>query len=255
MLTNSNYFSPENQQQYMSVSQWKSFDKCQAAALAQIEGKWRQDSSAALLIGSYIDTYFEGTLELFKADHSELFKRNGELKADFAHAEDIIKRIEQDKLFMHYMSGKKQVVMTGEIDGVPIKIKVDSYHDDKIVDLKIMRDFEPIYVPGEGRLPWALAWGYDLQGAVYQEIVRQNTGKKLPFFLAAATKETEPDIAVIEIAQPLLDSAMQRFRESLPLYDGVKSGIFVPTRCECCAYCRSTKKLTSAIVLDEFSII
>ena len=75
--------------------------------------------------------------------------------------------------------------MTGEISGVPFKIKMDSYHPDKIVDLKYMASlrspnmFEPM----------VKYWGYDIQGAIYQEIVRQNTGKRLPFFLNIATKE------------------------------------------------------------------
>ena len=44
------------------------------------------------------------------------------------------------------------------------------------------------------------AWGYDIQGAIYQEVVRQNTGILLPFGLAVATKEKpEPDIALIEL--------------------------------------------------------
>ena len=70
--------------------------------------------------------------------------------------------------------------MTGDIFGVPFKIKIDSYLPDKIVDLKIMRDFEPIYVEGKGRVSFIEAWGYDIQAGVYQEIVRQNTGKQLP---------------------------------------------------------------------------
>ncbi len=34
MLTNENYFSPENQMKYMGVSQFKAFEKCPASALA-----------------------------------------------------------------------------------------------------------------------------------------------------------------------------------------------------------------------------
>ena len=42
---------------------------------------------------------------------------------------------------MEYMSGEKQVIMTGEIEGVPVKIKIDSYHPNKmIVDLKVMSE-------------------------------------------------------------------------------------------------------------------
>ena len=40
----------------------------------------------------------------------------------------IINRVEQDALFMEYMSGEKQVIMTGTVAGVEVKIKVDSLH-------------------------------------------------------------------------------------------------------------------------------
>ena len=39
-LTASNYFSPENQRKYMGVSQFKSFEKCQAAAMAEINEEY-----------------------------------------------------------------------------------------------------------------------------------------------------------------------------------------------------------------------
>ena len=188
-LTNENYFSLENQMKYMGVSQFKSFQKCEAMGLAEVTGNYEREKTSALLVGSYVDSHFEGTLDIFKAQNPEIFKRDGTLKSEYIQAESIINRIEQDKLFMDFMSGEKQVIMTGTIEGVPIKIKIDSLHPDTIVDLKIMRDFEPIYKAEQGRLPWFEAWRYDLQGAVYQEVIRQNTGKILPFYLAAATKE------------------------------------------------------------------
>ena len=194
---------------------------------------------------------FEGTLDIFKEQHPELFKRDGTLKSEYIQADQIINRIEQDQLFMEYMSGEKQVIMTGEIQGVPVKIKIDSYLPDKIVDLKIMRDFEPVYKPEQGRLPWFEGWRYDLQGAVYQEIVRQNTGKTLPFFLAAATKEKVTDITIIQIEQDLLDFELEHVKGQIQLFDAIKQGIIQPDRCEHCDYCKSTKVLTNIIKSGE----
>ena len=89
---------------------------------------------------------------------------------------------------------------------------------DKIVDLKIMKDFEPVYVQEKGRLNWIEAWEYDLQGAVYQEIVRQNTGKVLPFFIAAGTNESDgPDKEIIEIPQSYLDVELEHFRKNVQI--------------------------------------
>lgn len=254
MLTNENYFNHENQMKYMGVSQFKAFEKCPASAYAEVLGKYEREKTTALLVGSYVDAHFEGTLDVLKSQNPQLFKRDGGLKSDYVKAEEIIRRVERDELFMKFMSGEKQVIMTGEIEGVPIKIKIDSYHpDEMIVDLKVMRDFESVYKPEQGRLSWIEAWGYDLQGAVYQEIVRQNTGKRLPFFLAAVTKEKEPDLAVIEIPQELLDIELEHFKSKVQFFDGIKQGIFEPERCEHCDYCKSTKVLTAPITLEELN--
>lgn len=254
MLTNENYFSFENQMKYMSVSQFKGFSKCPAAAMAELTGKYERERSTALLVGSYVDAHFEGTLDIFKAKNPALFKRDGTLKADYVKAEQVINRVEQDPLFMEYMSGEKQVVMTGEIEDVPVKIKIDSYHKDRmIVDLKCMRDFKPIYKPEQGRLSWVEAWEYDLQGAVYQEIVRQNTGHILPFYLAAVTKETEPDLAIIEVGQEYLDVQLERFRRDIRRYDAMRQGVIEPERCEHCDYCKATKVLKKPISMEDLN--
>lgn len=244
MLSNENYFSLENQQKYMSVSQFKMFEKCPAMALAYIKGDYMPDKTVSLLVGSYVDAYFEGALDRFREENPQIYKRDGTLKSEYIKADQIIARIEQDPLFVSFLSGEKQVIMTGTISDIPVKIKVDSLHSDKIVDLKIMADFEPKYKPEQGKLHWAEYWGYDLQGAVYQEIVRQNTGNKLPFFLAAATKEKVTDIDIVQIPQSYLDVMLEHFEDYVTGYDAIKMGLIEPERCEKCDYCKATKVLT-----------
>ncbi|MBQ8528855.1 MAG: PD-(D/E)XK nuclease-like domain-containing protein [Clostridia bacterium] len=254
-LTARNYFSRKAAKEYMSVSQFKSFTRCQACAMAEIQGKYEREDTKALLVGSYVDAHFEGTLEKFKQLYPEIFKRDGTLKAEYIQAEAIIKRIERDKLFTQYMSGTKQVIMTGEICGVPVKIKVDSLHPDKIVDLKIVRDFENLYDAEKGSLPWFEFWEYDLQGAVYQEIVRQNTGKTLPFYLAAATKEKTTDIEIVHLNPKSLDFAFDRFKANVELYDAIKKGIIPPERCNKCEWCKETKVLTEPRDSEEYYLL
>lgn len=254
-LTQRNYFSKKANMHYMSVSQFKAFDKCQASALAEINGEYQREQSTALLVGSYVDAYFEGSLDKFKAEYPEIFKRDGTLKAEYVQAEAIIERVKKDKLFSEYMSGKKQVIMTGEIQGVPVKIKIDSLHPDKIVDLKIMRDFENIYDHEKGSLPYFEAWGYDLQAAVYREIVRQNTGKVLPFYLAAATKEKTPDIDIVHLNPTYLNYAIEHFKANVELFDAIKKGVIEPERCEKCEYCKKTKVLTVPRDSEEFYLM
>lgn len=246
-LTKDNYYSAEANMEYMSVSQFKAFEVCEAAALAELKGEYVRPKTKALLVGSYVDAYFEGSLDKFRDENPEIFKRDGSLKSEFAQAEEIIKRIERDRLFMELMGGEKQVIKVGEIGGIKIKIKIDSLLPDRIVDLKIMKDFSPIWKKGE-RVPWFAAWGYDLQGAVYQEI--EGTGK--PFILAAASKEAVTDIHAVEIPQEYLNERMGYFKGMVGYYDDIKKGFIKPRRCEHCDYCKLTKKLS---IIDARDLI
>ena len=113
MLTNENYFSQESSQKYLSVSQYKNFIGtmgrlgCEAQAMALLNGDWQMDDkSTALLVGSYVDASFEGSLDVFRAKNPEIFKKDGKPKADYIKADEIINRIERDPLFMQFMSGE-----------------------------------------------------------------------------------------------------------------------------------------------------
>lgn len=148
------------------------------------------------------------------------------LQAEYVKADEIIARIERDEYFMKYMSGQKQVIMTGELFGAKWKIKIDSYIPDvAIVDLKVMSSITELkWVKDLGYLDFVRYWGYDIQGAVYQEIVRQNTGKKLPFYIAGATKEKEPDIRIIHVTDNYLQEALSVVEANTPRILSLKSG-------------------------------
>ena len=222
---------------------------CEAKTMAKINGEWEEEPSTALLVGSYVDSAVSGTLDIFKAKHPEILKKDGSLKAEYVKADYILNRIQRDELFMKYISGDHQTIMTGEIANVPIKIKIDSYFPDKaIVDLKCVKDFEPVWNnETKTRENFIDYWKYTLQGALYQEIVRQNTGKRLPFYIAAVTKENEPDIVVAGIPDEVLDIELEKIKEILPKIKMIKDGILEPSRCEKCNYCKFTKTLTKVI--------
>lgn len=248
-LCEENYFDMANEKKYCGSSQIKSFMDCEARTMAKINGEWEEEPSTALLVGSYVDSAVSGTLDIFKAKHPEILKKDGSLKAEYVKADYILNRIERDELFMKYISGDHQTIMTGEIANVPIKIKIDSYFPDKaIVDLKCVKDFEPVW-NNETKLKENFIdyWKYTLQGALYQEIVRQNTGKRLPFYIAAVTKENEPDIVVAGIPDEVLDIELEKIKEILPKIKMIKDGILEPSRCEKCDYCKWTKTLTKVI--------
>lgn len=250
-ITNENYYSVEANKEYFSVSQFKTFLDCEARAMAEINGQFEQEKTTSLLVGSYVDAHFSGTLDFFKAKNPEIFLKNGvDLKSDYKQANEIIERIERDNLFSQVLSGENQVPLTGEIEGIPFKILIDSYIEGKaIVDLKVVRDFEPVWKGGK-KLDFVAAWGYDLQGAVYQAI----EGNGLPFYLACATKEKVTDIKLIQISQERLDYGLWIIKDNIKRFDAIKKGLEQPHRCEQCDYCKLTKVLKEAEVWELNSI-
>ena len=159
-LTQDNYYSQEMNREFMSVSQYKDFVGsygrlgCEFCAMEKLSGNWLEEKNTAMMVGSYVDACFEGSLDRFKSDNPEIFKRDGSLKAEYMKAEEIIARIERDDYFMKFMSGEKQVIMTGEFAGAKWKIKMDSYLPDMaIVDLKIVESItKPKWVRDIGYL-------------------------------------------------------------------------------------------------------
>lgn len=238
ILTQDSYYSPEANQSYMSVSQFKSFRKCEAAAMAELQGEWKRPKTTALLVGSYVDSWFEGTLDEFKEQNPEIFTKTGKLKTDFIQAEAIIARVQRDPTFMRYMSGKKQEIRTAEMFGTLWKIKIDSYHPDKIVDLKVMRSMERIM--GKS---FVEHWGYDLQMAVYAAV----EGRDLATYLAVVTKQDPPDIEVISIPRWRRVELLEDVEKRMPRILAVKSGAVPAQRCGVCEYCRSTKVIEEPI--------
>ena len=275
-LTSRNYYNKEANVSYMSVSQFKQFKNCEAMALAEIKGEYERPKSKALLLGSFVDEMLTGTKKtqgkFILENRSELFQKSSKLTkfsdeelaalitdrsfdvfgadnkpfAEIVQALETIKRIKKQPLMMNHFKSKHQTIMTGEIAGVPFKIKMDNYKPGEfIADGKYMASlrspnmFEPM----------VKYWGYDIQGAVYQEIVRQNTGKRLPFYLDIATKETPTHLAVAEVNQYDLDEALEIVKAYAPRYQAIKNGEIEPERCGeyGCNYCTETNIITEPI--------
>lgn len=238
MLTNENYFSKENQIEYFGTSQLKDFLDCESRAMASINGDYIREKTTALLVGSYVDAHFSRELDLFRAQNPEIFTQKCTLKSEFKKAEEIIARIERDPLMMQFLSGEQQVIKTAELFGHKFKIKIDSYHPGRLIaDLKIMRDMEPVWKDGR-KQHFIEAWNYGLQAALYQAV----EGNQLPFYLVVATKETEPDIGIIQIDQSVMDHLMTVIEANIDRFSAIKRGEIDPEKCGKCDWCKSQKK-------------
>lgn len=267
-VTAQNYFSPEIEAVYMGSTQFKGFQRCEAAELARLRGAYRREKTPALLVGGYVDAYFEGTLDRFKEENPGIFRRDGALRAELLQAETIIRRMEADGLYMLLMSGEKQVIRTGELAGVPFKIKMDSLlspaacaaisrrfpaaaeafglGNGAIVDQKVVRSFADVWDETR-RVRWWKYWRYDLQGAIYQAV----EGRMLPFILAAGTKEEQPDLQAVYLRDQVLEAALAEVEALTPRFQAVKEGRERPRRCGRCAYCRATRRLSGILDADS----
>jgi hypothetical protein len=254
ILTEENYFSPEASQIYTGSSEIKNFISCEAKAMAELNGEWIEETSDAMLVSSYVDAAISNELDIFKEQHPEIFTKQGELKAQYKNAEEIVKQIKDDPIFYKYLQGESQKIMVGEVSGVPVKIKIDSYHPEKLItDLKTIKNFDLIWdEKDKTKKNFIDYYDYVLQGALYQEICYQNTGKKLPFVIAAATKEKVSQRALLLISQDKMEIKMQFLKEYLPHLQAVKQGKVAPVYCGKCQYCLSKKKTQGVVDYEEF---
>ena len=250
-LNEMNYFSHEADVAYFSASQIKSFKKCEAMTMAQLEGQYLREMSQALMVGQYVDAALTGDLDEWCGCHPEIKKRDGSLKAEFLQASEMVGRANRDPLFMDYMAGDHQAILTAKLFGVPFKAKFDVLAKDRIVDLKTVRDLSPVYLPGQGRVDFATAWDWPLQMAIYQKIYEEISGERLPCYLAVITKETPADIRIVQIEQERMDAEIAWLEQVLPRYEAIKSGAIDPERCEGCAWCRQSRVLMGPELLGD----
>ncbi len=264
--TSEGYYGQDANYEYMSASQLKSFlgtpgiSGCEERALASLSGQYVRDNKA-LTIGSYVDVMLTGTEEEqheFREAHPEMISSRGptkgQIKAEYKSANDMIARAFADAdnggIFMKALTGKRQEVLTGTIHGHEFKARLDVLGDGFITDLKTVESVNRRYF-NEGYWDFISWWGYDLQGAIYQELVEQTYGRKLPFYIAALSKQVPCDIDLIQVPQERLDEAMGRVTpEALDRIAALKAGEEEPTRCGRCDWCRMTKVIRKPRILE-----
>ena len=263
-LLGEDYYSAASARQYWSISQYKRFRECEARALAELAGEWEdQRDNTALLVGNMVHSYFESPEahkkfmdENADAMISKAGKTKGQLKADFLVGQRMIERLEADKQFMEYYVGQKEVAVTGEIEGVEFKGKIDCLNVEKgyFVDIKTTKsDIDSmVWVQDEAsgrniQVRWFEAWGYILQMAVYKKMLEEKYGKKFTPVIYAVTKESTPDTrAIVFQSQEKLDYELSELSMLIKRLDDVKKGKEWVTPCGHCEYCK-TKALSQRV--------
>lgn len=275
-VTNKNYFDTDINLKYLDCSTYKNFigtpgiKACECRALAIARGKYKKPKTEALLVGGFVDAYFDNSLaEYIIANMDDLYtkasvkqfklgKGDLELLAPFKQAEVMIKRAKKEPLFMEYIEGETQKVLTAEINKVPIRVKLDSYNGKRITDLKTASSISQTFYASDlnQRLNFIEYFGYVEQAYFYQTAVEQNFGKHLPYYLAVITKEKEgnvahPRVAVIEIPDGVIQQKGVEIKQNIQKVWSLLQGKVLPIPCGTCEWCADYLPVDRVIQMDE----
>jgi len=260
ILTKKNYHSVEANKLFMGQGQYKGYRKCEAKQQAKVDGTFVDETTPDMLIGSFFHAWSEGlhAVAEFKIEHPEIFKKNGELLANFKHVEKMISRVENDEFCMFVLQGEKERIFTAEMFGVQWKIMMDVYAPEmkRYVEIKTTKNISGLIWDEElhAKVSFIDAYGYMAQATVYLEIERLATGRDtwLEPIMLAVSKEPEPDKEIISLKDDdRMMYELEQIKENMPRIIAVKSGQEEPIRCEKCDYCRSTKKISKIVHYTE----
>lgn len=225
-LTAENYYEKSTDFQYMSFSIFKNFLQNEAAALADLKGEYKWfDNDTALLMGNYLHSYFESpeAHAAFINEHPEILSSRGstkgQLKTEYKKCEAMIKRLEADDMFVNMLAGtERETIITGEIDGVLWKGKTDALNveDGYFIDFKTVKDLDgdcTIWQDGQ-KQHFIHARKYDMQMAIYQELLRQTYGKDFMPIIWAVSKEETPIARMFSPSQMSMDEALEKVKFS-----------------------------------------
>lgn len=261
-LTRDNYYSNEQDWLTQSKSWFWRFEKCEAEALAALKGEWNPSQNLEpLLVGNYLHTWFESkeSHDDWLSEHADDIYKYGNpdkgVKAAYKQANRMITALEDDGNFQKLYQGQKEVIVTGTLFGVKWRGRIDCLNLDRgqFYDLKTVDDIHKKHWIENSNKPVAFAQerGYDMQMAVYRELIYQTYGVKCEPLIIAVSKQDQPDKGVFSIPDYLMENALDIIEYDQPHIEAVKAGKEEPTACGHCAYCRSRKLLEDVIPIDE----
>lgn len=269
-LTQENYYQHDTSWKYMSVSLFKDFLNCEAQALAKLKEEWQPVSDpTALLLGNYVHSYFESKeahKKFLEDNKKSLFKYGNPekgIKKDFVKGDEMIKVLDEDEAFKNiYVSGKKEVIVTGNIFGHKWKGKIDSLVLDKayFCDIKTNQDLHKKHWSEDLNryTNFISAYGYYMQMAVYRELIKQTFNVECQPFIFGVSKQTPPDHEAYSFnspdAQYYMNGSLELIEKNQDHIFEVMNGETEPKRCGVCEYCRQTKKITAFIDANDIEI-
>ncbi len=254
ILSDSNYYSIEADREYLSVSRYKQFLKCEKQFMARLEGKYEPSvDNDAFLLGSYVHSFNDGTIEDFKKQHPEMYSTRGatkgQLKSAFQIGDKMIAALQNDKACMKFLEGEKEVIVTGELFGMKWKAKVDVLNLEKgfFSDLKTTQGIHKKY----GGLTFIEHYGYIEQMAIYRELIKQQFGKDLIPYIVAVEKNENPLKAIVRVDEYYTQPKLSEIEFNLERIMQIKNGEVEPIGCGECDYCRKNSKVTQILSIED----
>lgn len=253
VITKENYYSSEADRETMSVSQYKLWLQCESMALAKLKGKYKPEEKEAFILGKYIHSWSEGTLEQFKLDNPSIYSSRGatkgQLKAEYQTANIMTNALENDKNCMKFLSGQKEVIIQGELFGIKWRGMVDVLNLDKgfFTDLKTTQGIHKKY----GGLTFIEHYGYVEQMAIYRELIKQQFGKDLIPYIVAIEKNDNPLKAIIKIDERYTTPKLEEIEYNIGRIIKVKSGEEKPIACGLCDQCRKTLYVSQIFTIED----
>ena len=252
-LTEASYHSRAARRFWLSSSDIKAAHRCEAAWLADYLGKAPRPKSDAFDFGHLFEaalTMTRGELDRYLTEHPELLSTRGaskgQLKAEYATALDMATAVRRSPYLRGVIKrSAKQVILTGSVCGVPVRVMMDLLDKDgSIYDIKSTRDFKPLYdAAREEWMEWWAYWYYPMQLYVYREIARQN-GIDVPRVGLIAASKSDCDVQAITFGEDVLAAAKADTEYTLTRIKAIADGE-EPDECGCCKYCISHKKIDS----------
>ena len=255
LLTPENYHSDEARAAYISSSDVKLASRCEAMWAAQDKGQYRRpEGTAAFAYGHLFEEALCGTADTYITQHPELTlsrgPRKGELYAEYSGAIDLAAAVRRSPFLADLIDRcRKQVILTGELCGLPVRVMMDLVDEDEsIYDIKSAKDFRTVWDDDRQEyMDWWAVWKYPVQLWVYREVARQN-GLTVPHVGLIAGSKSNMDVQAVRFSEETMTAAQADAEYTLRRMAAIRKGD-KPDECGHCEWCLSQKRIT------EFEVI
>lgn len=248
ILTHENYHSKEADEVYLSASCIKKAKRCEFDFLYGKESEEKTEFIAGNIF-ELIASYGESSISEIKIKFPDAISSSGpskgEIKSEYKKAIESALRVRKNQFLCNLIdSCDKQVIMTGEILGQPVKTMCDLLSKDgSIYDFKYMKDFRPKWDSNQlSYVDWWEYWYYHMQMWIYQEVAIQNGFNPKQVGLIASNKSNE-ELKAIAFSKNILDIAKSDTEYTINRIVAIRNGD-TPLKCGTCKTCIEKKPIT-----------